>query len=222
MNLRSWLLVPLFLCAAVVILAGLIRTRRLDSPLFFGPYLATVAACSGLAWSLPSSFWTPEFYWWKEAVCGALRLALTVELGHRVLRAFPTAKARWQALAGPLLVTGALFCWRLAWPPTASYGTMARLHLWGTWALVILGVLVTYHNLPISDWHRAIILGLALYGGSVIALAQALELWRGLSVLNLVLAAVNGYGWTALMAYWSWAAWRAQREPVLVLREVTT
>lgn len=216
MSFNSKVLISSFLLTTVFTIAGLARRGRLTACVSFPIYLSLVAILEGMWLFWPERFWNYPFLVQKETLQAVAKLALVAELGFRTIRYFPGAAARFQLLAGPMLIAAAILLHRTArgvalWP----FVTLSQIQTWATWALLALAIVVVYHNLPLEDFHRALLVGLATYSGLWAAILGGYQVFGYDDEQRAIGSVINGYGWTALALYWTWAAWRPQQPPAL-------
>lgn len=212
MSLYSKVLISLFLVTTVLTLAGLARRGRLTACVSFPIYLSLVAILEAMWLFWPARFWNYGFMVQKETLQAVAKLTLVAELGFRAMRNFPGAAARFRLLAGPMLVAAAILLHRTArGAALVPYLTLSQVQTWATWALLALAIVVVYHNLPLEDFHRALLVGLATYSGLWAAILVGYQVF-GQGELG---SKINAFGWTALVLYWTWAAWRPEQQPAL-------
>jgi arginine exporter protein ArgO len=75
------------------------------------------------------------------------------------------------------------------------------------WPLTLTALIVSWYRLPIGEWPRAILLGLALY----LLLGVAIRLMQRHGFGFQVAAYTDSVIWIALMGFWAYAAWRRDR-----------
>jgi len=215
-SLYSKLLIGVFLVTTLITLVGLARRGRLSACVSFPIYLLLVATLEALWLFWPEQFWTYAFLLQKETLQAVAKLLLVAELGFRTMRYFPGASARARVLAGPMLFAAAILLHRTArgvalWP----FLTLSQVQTWATWALLVLTIVVVYHNLPLEDFHRALLVGLATYSGLWAAILGGYQVFGYDTLQRSIGSKLNGLGWTVLVVYWTWAAWRPVQQPAL-------
>ncbi len=151
--------------ALVVLLFGMLRRERLRQCWAFGAYVIAVLAGNTLVSLWPARFLTPSFWVLKQAAYDLLKLAIALELLYRMLRAFPgtwrTARLVVLALLGvSAFVLAALTprssVWTMwEWQPSVVTAAI--------WLLTAVALLVVWYQVPVPNWPRAIMLGLAPY-----------------------------------------------------------
>ena len=82
------------------------------------------------------------------------------------------------------------------------------------WLLTATALLVVWYQVPVHDWQRAIMLGLAPYLLVFVTLLDLLQRhgWTARAEVGIV----DSVAYLALVVFWAWAAWR--RDPVAVAR----
>jgi hypothetical protein len=202
--------------ALVAVLAGLVARGRARLCWSFAAYLAAILVGNSLASLWPSRFYTPEFWVLKQGVYDALKMAVALELAWRAFEAFPgamrTARVAMLCLLGiSTLSLGAL-------TPPSSYMTLWE---WqpgsataALWLLTATALLVVWYQVPVHDWQRAIMLGLAPY---LLVFVTVLDLLkrRGWPALHATAGIVDSVAYLSLLAFWTWAVWRRDPSPPL-------
>ena len=201
--------------ALVAVLAGLVARGRARLCWSFAAYLAAILVGNSLASLWPSRFYTPEFWVLKQGVYDALKMAVALELAWRAFEAFPgamrTARVAMLCLLGiSTLSLGAL-------TPPSSYMTLWE---WqpgsataALWLLTATALLVVWYQVPVHDWQRAIMLGLAPY---LLVFVTVLDLlkrrgWAARPEIGIV----DSVAYLSLLAFWTWAVWRRDPSPPL-------
>ena len=168
--------------AIIVALIGLVVRRRYGSCWSITAYLAFALVTNAIF-----SFW-PETHTYqralaRQAVFDAFKLAIALELAHRVFAAFPGALSRWRWGAGAVLVvtTMALAAAPRALDQHVLWEWQPRIMAGALWLLCGISVLVVYHRLPIDRWHHHVLLGYTAY----------------LVVFNVILRLLGTWGWSA-------------------------
>lgn len=209
----------LFLIAA---LAGLWVRRRWRLVYVFPLYLLAVLVLGSLPALWPARFHTWSFYWAKESVYSVLKVGVALELIVRVFQALPAARrtARWAFLL-VLSVTVVT-----AWHASPSVAPVARAERqWadlvvalhprianGTaWLFGALFALILYYRLPLHPLHKAIAFGFMAY---LLLLTFGLDLLKRSDFAALpIVSYASSLGYTLVVAYWAWAAWRPDDRP---------
>ena len=82
------------------------------------------------------------------------------------------------------------------------------------WLFVATSRLVIFFNIPVSDWHRAISLGFAIY---LVVSVTGLNLLRSFGWdLRAFISFFDGFAYLALGAWWAVAAWQKAEARELV------
>jgi hypothetical protein len=202
--------------ALIAVLAGLVARDRARLCWSFAVYLVAILLGNSLASLWPSRFYTPEFWVLKQAVYDALKMAVALELAWRAFEAFPGAlRAARRAI---LVLLAASTLGLAAFTPPSTYAT-----LWdwqpGTvtaalWLLTATALLVVWYQVPVHDWQRAIMLGLAPY---LLVFVFVLDLLRrhGWPRVHETAGVVDSLAYLCLVLFWAWAVWRRDPAPAL-------
>jgi len=199
--------------ALVAVLAGLFVRGRARLCWSFAAYAVAILAGNVVASLWPAGFHTPSFWVLKQGVYDALKMVVALELAWRAFEAFPGAMrtARVAVLALLVLSTVALG----ALTPPSSYMTLWE---WqpgvataALWLLTATALLVVWYQVPVHDWQRAIMLGLAPYLLVFVTLLGLLERrgWAARSQLGIL----DSAAYLALATFWAWAVWRRDPAP---------
>jgi hypothetical protein len=207
MTLSQLLLAWAVKAALVATLAGLITRKRLHQCWAFGIYVGIVLGCETLIALWPKLFYTADFWMAKQALYDGAKVAVALELAYRVVRAFPGAMrtARFSALtllaASTVIIVGG--------PWTAGYRAMAewqpRMVLGVVSLFTLTALVVLWYNLPVQQWHRALLLG---FSGYLLVFTVVLNLLRtqGWQIVHW-LGLADGAAYLALTLWWAGAAW---------------
>ena len=148
----------------VALLAGMVLRGRIGLCWAFGAYVLAILVGNTLVTLAPERFYTPAFWVLKQGVYDALKMAIAIELAWRAFAAFPGA---WRTARAMLLALLAASTLSLAWLTPRSYDTLWQ---WqpgvvtaAVWLLTATALLVVFYQIPIGEWQRAIMLGLAPY-----------------------------------------------------------
>jgi hypothetical protein len=200
---------------SAVILLGLFWRRHFRAAAAFTAYIATLLVAEVLVAAWPERFWTLRFWGLTDIVFGALKIAVAIETGYWIFRAFPGAA---QSARGIALVLLALtFLTILALPNEVgrddagfTIGSIRpRLAVGAAWLFTVLAALAEWYRVPLRPMHRAIVYGLGLQ----------------LVVFGAVLKAIVTYGWSqplvtlepvsfvCILGWWAWRAWQPDRAP---------
>ena len=194
--------------ALVAVLAGLFVRGRARLCWSFVFYAAAILVGNTVASLWPAGFHTPSFWVLKQGVYDALKMAMALELAWRAFEAFPGAlwTARVTLLA--LLAVSALALGALT--PNSSYMTLWEwqpgIATAALWLLTATALLVVWYQVPVHDWQRAIMLGLAPYLLVFVTLLDLLRRhgWTARSEIGVI----DSAAYLALAAFWAWAVWR--------------
>jgi hypothetical protein len=195
--------------AVVAVLAGLVARGRARLCWSFAAYLVAILVGNSLASLWPSRFYTPEFWVLKQAVYDALKMAVALELAWRAFEAFPGALRTARRAILALLVASTLAL--ALFTPPSSYATLWNFQP-GTataalWLLTATALLVVWYQVPVHDWQRAIMLGLAPY---LLVFVIVLDLLKrhGWMALHAAAGVLDSAAYLSLLVFWAWAAWR--------------
>ena len=201
--------------ALVALLVGMLWRGRLRQCWSFGAYLVTVLAGNSLVSFWPEQFRTASFWVYKQAAYDLLKLAVALELLYRTLRAFP---GTWRAARLVVLVLLSVSAFVLAvLTPRSSVFTMWE---WqpsvvtaAIWLLASVALLVVWYQVPVTDWSRAIMLGLAPY---LLVFLTIVDLLRrlGYDLVRSGLGTIDSLAYLALVLFWTRAAWRREERVV--------
>jgi hypothetical protein len=207
----TWIGEPLI----AVILVGLLRRQHVRAARAFTVYVVVVLVTEVLITWWPDRFWTLRFWLFKQTLLDVLKIAVAIEIGYWIFRAFPGAAQSARALA--LLLLCVTFVAVLALPNDvgrddagfAIGSVRPRLAIGGAWLFTALAALAEWYRVPLRPMHRAIIFGLGLH----------------LVVFGAVLHAIVVYGWSrilvtveplvfvSILGWWAWTAWQPDRVP---------
>jgi hypothetical protein len=203
------------LLGGLVTLAALFHRRRSRECWSYVAYLMALTS-----WGFCLAVWPGRFYrtdWWmaKQAVFDALKVCVALELAYRAVRAFPGARARLQvAMLTVLVASSAVIA---GGAPHRSFNTVWQWQpqiLTATiWLFGVTALCVVFYRLPVTDWHR------------VLVLTFTARLFLNTTLLNLL----GHYGWSARPWFvvidgmvdsavsWTFAyfAWRPVQEDVI-------
>ena len=196
----------------LALLAVMIWRGRLGQCWAFSFYVGVALLGNTLASLWPERFFTPSFWMLKQAIYDVLKMAIGVELAYRAFVAFPGA---WRSARIVLLVVLAVTTIGLACvTPRATFETLwtwqPSILTAAVWLLTATALLVTWYHLPIGEWQRAIMLGLAPY---LLTFATVLRLLQRRGWTFEWTGRCDSVAWLALMAFWVYAAWRRDGAP---------
>ena len=198
--------------ALVVLLVGMVWRGRLQQCWAFGAYVIAILAGNTLVSLWPERFLTPSFWIYKQAAYDLLKLAIALELLYRALRAFPGTWRAARLVVLALLSVSTLVLAALT--PRSSVFTMwewqPSIVTAAIWLLAAVALLVVWYQVPVRDWPRAIMLGLAPY---LLVFLTTVDLLRrlGYDLLRSGLGVIDSLAYLGIVLFWSRAAWR--REP---------
>jgi len=154
----------------------------------------------GLEW--PQWFWSWEFWHFQQTTFEVVKLALAVELGVRVVAAFPGTWRLARTLLGAALMTTTAAVTLGAAPqhPLLASGTI--------WLFAAVSVVVVVFNLPLHAWYRALLAGFVPYL-FVFSTLQSILSRRG-NALAETIGSIDQVAYLALVGWWIYAAWRAE------------
>jgi hypothetical protein len=154
----------------------------------------------GLEW--PQWLWSWEFWHFQQTALELVKLALAVELGVRVVAAFPGTWRLARALLGAALLTttAAVTLGGAPQHPLLATGTI--------WLFAAVSVVVVLFNLPLHAWYRALLVGFVPYL-FVFSTLQSILGRRG-NALAETIGSIDQVAYLALVGWWIYAAWRAE------------
>jgi hypothetical protein len=192
----------------LALLAGIVVRGRLKLCLALPACLLAMLVGNTLVSLAPGRFYNASFWVLKQGVYDVLKMAVALELAWRALSAFPGAwrSARVVLLAVLMLSTITL----AALTPRSSYRTLwewqPSVATATVWLLTATALLVVWYQVPIHDWQRAIMLGLAPYLLVFVTLLDVLR--RHGWTLRAELGVADSVAFLALVLFWTWEAWR--------------
>lgn len=205
-----------FLLAALV---GLFRRRRARRLWVLPVHLVLTGMADLLVICAPNIFRVWPAWAIRELVLHSTTLALVLEVALRVFAALPRASRHARAVLAAVLGATALALvfvpWHGAelaaapWIYIVVTEALPRLAYGAVWLCVALIVVMNIYHLPPDPLHRAVLAGLAAY---LVIYSVGLGMQRG-SHNSLMVYTVTPLAYTALLAYWAWAAWRDETPP---------
>jgi hypothetical protein len=157
----------------------------------------------GLEW--PQWFWSWEFWNFQQTTFEVLNMAVAVELGVRVVTAFP---GTWRLTRG--LLGAALFTTTAA--VTLSEAPQHPLLATGAiWLFAAVSLVVVLFNLPLHAWYRALLSGFVPYL-FVFSTLTSIFTRRGYELAE-TLGKIDQVAFLVLVGWLAYTAWRAE-EPV--------
>jgi len=159
-----------------------------------------LADVAGLEWFRSWRFWHIE-----QTVFEVVKLTLAVELGIRVVAAFPGTWGLARALLGAALLTttAAVMLGVAPQHPLVTTGTI--------WLFAAVSLVVVLFNLPLHAWHRSLLASFVPYL-FVFSTLQSILARRG-DALAETIGSIDQVAYLALVGWWVYAAWRTE-EPV--------
>ena len=154
----------------------------------------------GLEW--PQWFWSWEFWNFQQTAFALVKLALAVELGLRVVAAFP---GTWRLARG--LLSAAL----LTTTTVVTFGNAPQHPLLATgtiWLFAAVSLVVIIFNLPLHAWYRALLAGFVPYL-FVFSTLQSILSRRGDTLAERI-GSIDQVAYLALVGWWAYSAWRAE------------
>lgn len=168
----------------------------------------------GLEW--PQLLWDWEFWHFQQTALELVKLALAIELGIRVVAAFPGTWRLARALLGATLLTTTAVVSLGSAPqhPLLATGTI--------WLFGAVSLVVVLFNLPLHAWYRALLAGFVPYL-FVFSTLQSILARRGNSLAETI-GSIDQVAYLVLVGWWVYAAWRAEERvtdvPQAVLRRL--
>lgn len=181
----------------------------------FPAYVLTALVTNCLVSFWPASFHTPSAWVVIQASFDFLKMLLVLELAWRAFAVFPGA-LRSARIALSALLAGTTTLIVLFTPPE-SYNTMwnyqSSVETGTLWLLTATALLVVWYQIPVHDWQRAIMLGLAPY---LLVFVLSLDMlrrhgWAAAGPAGLL----DQLAYLALTSFWAWAAWRRDSAAVI-------
>jgi hypothetical protein len=194
--------------ALLGLLAGILWRRRAVQCWSFALYVLASLLGNVLVSFWPTRFFTPSFWVLKQGVYDAFKMAIALELAWRAFQAFPGAMRTARAVIPALLVLSTLALAFLS--PPSSYLTVwdwqPGVATAALWLLTATALMVVWYQVPVHDWQRAIMLGLAPYLLVFVSLLGLLRRtgWK----LREPIATAETLVYLCLVLFWTWAAWR--------------
>ena len=152
---------------------------------------------AALEWFRSWNFWHVE-----QTVFEVVKLALAVELGIRVVAAFPGTWRLARALLGAALLTTTAAVMLGAAPqhPLVATATI--------WLFAAVSLVVVLFNLPLHAWDRALLAGFVPYL-FVFSTLTSIFTRRGYELAE-TLGSVDQVAYLVLIGWWAYAAWRTE------------
>lgn len=153
----------------------------------------------------PRWLWSWDFWHFKQTTCEVVKLAVALELGVRVVAAFPGTWGMARTLVGLMLFTTTA---------AAAFGGAPQHPLLATatiWLFAGVSLVAVAFHLPLRAWYRALLVGFVPYLFVFSTLASILDR-RGIAAGKL-LGSIDQVAYLGLILWWAYAAWRGE-EPV--------
>jgi hypothetical protein len=203
--------------ALLVAFVGVLARGRVRQCWALPVYLvvALVANCLVSFW--PDRFFTPQAWVIFQAAYDLLKMVVVLELAWRAFAVFPGAMRSARVVLLALLVASTVAI--AFFTPPSSYATVWDFQpsvVAGTlWLLTATALLVVWYQIPVHDWQRAIMLGLAPY---LLLFVVALDMLRRHGWSSGASAGLlDQVAYLALIVFWAWAAWRRDSAGPVVL-----
>jgi hypothetical protein len=202
--------------ASVATLPGLAWNGRVRECWSYLAYLLFLTVCAFCVSTWPQTFYRWDWWMAKRAVFDALKAGIAIELALRAVAAFPGPKARLQvAMVATLAASAAMIAtapghrdyaalW--AWQPTINSVTI--------WLFFVTALVVIYYRLPVSTWHRALVVvfSVKLFLFTVLINILAHAGWRARPWVNVA----DGLSDVAVSLVFGFFAWRPSTDDALV------
>jgi hypothetical protein len=197
-----------------VVLVGTVARRRYRECLAFPGYVVSVLLCETLVSAWPDLFYRAWFWYLKQSLWDAAKLAIGLEIAFRAFRSFPGARPTLQALLALVLAgtTAAV----ISLPPGLTHDAVVfewqpRVLTGTIWLMTALMMVVVYYRLPMRPFPLAILSGFVPYLLLFVTLLNVLR-HHGWSVrpwVNLV----DAWCYLALVVFWAVATWKRDALP---------
>lgn len=152
----------------------------------------------GLEW--PQWVWSWDFWHFQQTAFEMVKLAVAVELGVRVVAAFPGTWRLARTLLGAALLTttAAVMLGDAPQHPLLATGTI--------WLFAAVSLVVILFNLPVHAWYRALLAGFVPYL-FVFSTLQSVLARRGYELAKTI-GSIDQVAYLVLVGWWLYAAWR--------------
>jgi hypothetical protein len=194
-------------------LAGLVRRDRVRLCWSFSAYLLALGLGNTLVAVWPERFFTSEVWIVQQTVYNALKVAVAIELGLRVFRAFPAAEllARRALLTGMAVTTLLL----VALPAGADYRSfldhlLPRILQGTIWLLNGLALVIVWYRLPVHPFHKAVLAGFVPYLLIFVTLLNVCRRFDWSEWIYELYSAADLTAFLLVNAYWALAAWKPE------------
>lgn len=211
----DWAVVPLQLTTfSGLVLKG--RARRV----WLLPVFLVVATCVRLLQLLGANAFRGWHAWvWLELLLKSLLVGVVVEITARVFARLPGAAPwAWRGLALVTLATVASIGWALAehssgrepWVYVTVTQIMPRVAFGAAALCVATLIVVVIYGVPLDSLHACVLFGVALY---LSLYAGPLGSAADHSKARFMIYHVTPLVYVAILALWTYAAWRRERNP---------
>ena len=194
--------------ALLALIAGIVWRGRARLCWSFALYVLATLVGNSLVSFWPSRFLTPGFWVLKQGVYDVLKMAIALELAWRAFSTFPGAARTARGVLLALLVVSTVALALLA--PASSFMTVwdwqPRATTAALWLLTATAVMVVWYQVPVHEFQRAIMLGLAPYLLVFVSLFGILQR-QGWGAREPI-ATLGTLAYLGLVLFWNWAAWR--------------
>lgn len=203
----QFLLAHLVKLGLLALLGGMLVRRRVGLCWAFFFYVLAILVGNSLVSLAPHRFYNHSFWVLKQGVYDLLKMAVAIELAWRAFAVFPGA---WRTARAVLLAIAAISSLSLVWLTPRSYETLWEWQPGAVtatvWLLTATALLVVYYQVPIGNWQRAIMLGLAPYLLVFVTSMSMLRRhgWAARDGASLV----DALAYLGVVLFWAWAAWR--------------
>ena len=161
-----------------------------------------LSSVPSLEW--PQWFWSVEFWNFQQTAFALVKLALAVELGLRVVAAFPGTWRLARVLLGAALLTTTAVVTLGGAPqhPLLATGTI--------WLFAAVSLVVVVFNLPLHAWYRALLAGFVPYLFVFSTLTSIFS--RHAEELAKTLGSIDQVAYLTLVSWLAYAAWRQEED----------
>ena len=165
---------------------------------------SSVEMAAMMLYNVPALEWFRSWRFWniEQTAFEIVKLALAVELGIRVVAAFPGTWRLARALLGAALLTttAAVMLGGAPQHPLVTTGTI--------WLFAAVSLVVVLFNLPLHVWYRALLAGFVPYL-FVFSTLTSIFTRRGYELAE-TLGSVDQVAYLVLIGWWAYAAWRTE------------
>jgi hypothetical protein len=165
---------------------------------------SSVEMAAMMLYDVPALEWFRSWRFWhiEQTAFEVVKLALAVELGIRVVAAFPGTWRLTRVLLGAALLTttAAVTLGGAPQHPLLATGAI--------WLFAVVSLVVVLFNLPLDAWYRAILAGFVPYL-FVFSTLTSIFTRRGYALAE-TLGSVDQVAYLVLVSWLAYAAWRAE------------